>query len=94
MVNLMWPQGWKLEAEGKRVAVEVETEDFLSAVKLLEEIAPIAEELEHHPDFHLTGYNKVRIVTYSHDVGHLTDRDERLAKAVHKVLQKRGLSPA
>ncbi len=94
MADLKWPPGWKLEAEGKRIAVEVQTEDFLAAVRLLQEIAPLAEELEHHPDFHLTGYNNVRIVTYSHDVGRLTERDERLAREVQKVLQKNGLAPA
>lgn len=90
---MTWPPGWKLDAEGKRVSVEVETEDFLDAVRLLHEIAPLAEQLEHHPDFHLTGYNKVRIVSYSHDVGHLTERDEKLAREIQKVLQRHGLSP-
>lgn len=85
------PPGWSTSADGKRIAITVKTQDFLDALDLFEEIGEVAEELEHHPDLHLEGYNKVRIESYSHDVGKLTDRDERLAARIHAILAERKL---
>ncbi|MEA3201065.1 MAG: 4a-hydroxytetrahydrobiopterin dehydratase [Thermoplasmata archaeon] len=91
MATMQWPKGWNVSADGKRVETKVETEDFLAAMKLLNDLAPVAEKLEHHPDLHVEQWNHVRIVSYSHDVGHLTERDEKLAAEIEKVLAKHGL---
>lgn len=85
------PFGWSLSPDGKRASVNVRTKDFLDALDLFREVGAVAEELEHHPDLHLESYQEVRIETYSHDVGHLTDRDERLAARIHDILMRRGL---
>lgn len=87
------PQGWKLEKGGKSIALDVKTKDFLEALLVINESGQVAEDLEHHPDFHLERWNHLRIVTYSHDVGHLTDRDQRLAERITELVLKRGLSP-
>ena len=84
-----FPDGWRVE--GHRVSRELETEDFLSALELFRKVGAIAEELEHHPDLHLEQWNHVRIVTYSHDVGRLTDRDEGLAARITEILDERKL---
>jgi 4a-hydroxytetrahydrobiopterin dehydratase len=91
--NIRIPQGWNLAPDGKSIQVEVKTKDFLDAIDLFEWIGDIAEDLEHHPDLHLEKYNHVRIVTYSHDVGHLTDRDEKLATLVTQLLVQKKLLP-
>lgn len=65
------------------------TRDFLEAVEIINAIAPVAEAVEHHPDFHLEGWNKLRITTYSHDVGKLTSRDSRLARRINEALAAR-----
>lgn len=83
------PKGWKVDASGKSMSLAVETKDFLEAVGLINAIAPIAEEVEHHPDFHLERWNQLRITTYSHDVGKLTGRDEGLALRINEVLARR-----
>lgn len=85
------PTPWKVDPSGKQMSLDVETEDFLDSLDLFEEIGEVAEELEHHPDLHLEQYNKVRIVTYSHDVGKLTERDERLAERITLILRERKL---
>lgn len=87
------PPGWKLDDGGKSITVRVKTKDFLDALDVMNEVGRIAEQLEHHPDLHLERWNRLRITTYSHDVGKLTDRDERLAARVSDVLEKRGLAP-
>lgn len=88
-----WPPGWKVSPDGKRVAVAVRAKDFLDALDLFEEVGRVAEELEHHPDLHLESYDRVRIETYSHDVGGLTERDQRLARRIADVLARRRLGP-
>lgn len=85
------PPGWRVSPDGKRMSVEFEAKDFLGALDLFRAVAEVAEELEHHPDLHLEEWNKVRIVTWSHDAGGLTDRDERLAARLSELLKARGL---
>ena len=92
MANPRFPPGWTVEPDGKKAGVSFETEDFLAAIRLFEEVARVAEDLEHHPDLHLEQWNRVRIVTWSHDAGGLTDRDERLARALDPLLRRAGLA--
>jgi 4a-hydroxytetrahydrobiopterin dehydratase len=87
------PEGWSLDPGGKAISLHLKMADFLDALGLMNEVAEVAERLEHHPDFHLERYNRLRITTYSHDVGTLTERDEGLAGAISALLQKRGLEP-
>lgn len=91
MAQIRVPAGWKLLSSGQRIGIEVRTEDFLDALDLFRAVGEVAEELEHHPDLHLERWNRVRIESYSHDVGHLTDRDERLAERIQEILDQRGL---
>lgn len=86
-----FPKSWKVDTDKQRVSIELKTKDFLSALELFREIGDAAEGLEHHPDLHLETWNHVRIVSYSHDVGRLTDRDERLVAAIQDIVQRRGL---
>ena len=85
-----FPEGWKVDHEAQRATLAATSPDFLAALALFRDVGEVAERLEHHPDLHLEGWNKVRIVTYSHDVGKLTARDERLATEISELLRKRG----
>lgn len=85
------PAGWRLDRGGKSISIELKTKDFLDALELFREVAAVAEDLEHHPDLHLTEWNRVRIATWSHDAGGLTKRDERLALRVTELLQRRSM---
>lgn len=80
------PAGWRIDKGGKSMSLKLEAQDFLEAVAIINALAPVAEAMEHHPDFHLERWNRLRITTYSHDVGHLTERDDRLARRISKVL--------
>ena len=85
------PPGWRISADGKRMSIELRTKDFLEALELFRAIGEVAEELEHHPDLHLEEWNRVRIETWSHDVGGLTERDEELAGRLADLLEERSL---
>ncbi|HKZ58826.1 MAG TPA: 4a-hydroxytetrahydrobiopterin dehydratase [Candidatus Thermoplasmatota archaeon] len=83
------PPGWSLDRGGKSWSLRLTTRDFLEAVAIINALAPVAEALEHHPDFHLERWNRLRVTTYSHDVGRLTARDLRLARAINQALAAR-----
>jgi 4a-hydroxytetrahydrobiopterin dehydratase len=90
-VDIEVPEGWTVTDDGKMIEIEIETEDFIEAVDLVNELAEIAEDQMHHPDFHIEEYNQVRITSWSHDIGGLSDRDEELAGSITDVLRKRDL---
>jgi 4a-hydroxytetrahydrobiopterin dehydratase len=90
-VDIEVPEGWTVTDDGKMIEIEIETEDFIEAVDLVNELAEIAEDQMHHPDFHIEEYNQVRITSWSHDIGGLSDRDEELASSITDVLRKRDL---
>ncbi len=89
--DLQFPSHWTKDHSGKRMETLARTKDFVTAVALMQEIAEIAEEENHHPDLHLTNYNRLRITTWSHDTGGLTDRDARLAKRIEDLLREKDL---
>jgi 4a-hydroxytetrahydrobiopterin dehydratase len=82
--------GWRALASGLHVTVA--TDDFATALALVDRIGAIAEEQQHHPDLDLR-WGRVHVVTSSHDVGGISDRDVRLATAVNEVLAEMGLEP-
>ncbi|HET6403637.1 MAG TPA: 4a-hydroxytetrahydrobiopterin dehydratase [Candidatus Thermoplasmatota archaeon] len=86
-----FPKDWQVDEGGTRVWIDVRTRDFADALSLFAEVGALAEALDHHPDLHLEAWNRVRLVSYSHDVGHLTERDERLVAEMDRVLRRRGL---
>ena len=57
------------------------TADFRSAVRLLDAVAVVADELNHHPDVRL-GWGHVEFALSSHDAGGVTARDLELARRI------------
>lgn len=49
------------------------------------EIRPIADECDHHPDVDLNNYNQLHLTLFTHSVGGLTPRDIRLALTIDKL---------
>ncbi|MGO8683575.1 MAG: 4a-hydroxytetrahydrobiopterin dehydratase [Thermoleophilia bacterium] len=52
--------------------------DFVHAIDFVEEVAQVAEELQHHPDIDIR-YNKVTLLLSTHSAGGLTAQDVELA---------------
>ncbi|MFD4420485.1 4a-hydroxytetrahydrobiopterin dehydratase [Agromyces sp. NPDC058484] len=68
------------------------TEDFRSAVRLLDAVAVIADELNHHPDVRL-GWGRIEFALRSHDAGGVTSRDLDLARRIGVVAAELGAEP-
>lgn len=68
-----------------RLRSQFQTLNFSNGVTFVNQIARIADDLNHHPDVLLT-YPRVTIDIYTHDVGGLTEFDFTLAKRISALL--------
>ena len=66
---------WRLHESGKSIYREFVTKNFLAAVRLINDIAKVAESENHHPDIHLTGYRRLKIELSTHAIGGLSEND-------------------
>lgn len=69
------------------------TSDFRSAVRLVDAVAVVADELNHHPDVRL-GWGRVEFALTSHDAGGVTRRDVELARRIGEIAAEHGAKPA
>jgi 4a-hydroxytetrahydrobiopterin dehydratase len=67
------------ETDNKLVK-EFKSQNFSSLMQTLNEVAKVADEMNHHPDFEVYSYNKIKFSLSSHDAGKVTDADYTLAK--------------
>ena len=74
--------GW--ERDGDAIRKTFEGEDFMSSVGLVDRLAPVAEEMNHHPDIHL-GWRKVTLRLSTHSKGGLTASDFDLARKIDQL---------
>jgi 4a-hydroxytetrahydrobiopterin dehydratase len=72
-------EGW--ERDGDAIRKTFEGEDFMSSVNLVDRLAPVAEEMNHHPDLEIS-WNKVTVILSTHSEGGLTASDFDLAGSI------------
>jgi 4a-hydroxytetrahydrobiopterin dehydratase len=60
-------------------------DDFKAAMAFVNRVAGVAEEVNHHPDILVHGWNKVRLTLSTHSEGGLTDADHALARRIDDV---------
>lgn len=74
------------ESESEKfLSLEFEFKDFSEAMSFVNEIAKISEEENHHPKI-IIDYNKVRVESYTHDEGRVTDKDYVLMKRISSMI--------
>ena len=66
------------------LAARFATGDFSTGAAMVARIAEVADAMDHHPDVDLR-YGLVEVRTWSHDVGGITRRDLRLARAISSI---------
>lgn len=76
---------WKLTADGTAIRREWRLKDFPTALDFFCRVGQIAEQEDHHPDLHLTGYRNAAIELSTHAVGGLTENDFILAAKIDTV---------
>jgi 4a-hydroxytetrahydrobiopterin dehydratase len=75
--------GWT--RTGDALARVCQFDDFVQAMKFVNQIADAAEAANHHPDI-LINYNKVTLTLVSHDSGGVTQRDIRMAAKINEIV--------
>jgi 4a-hydroxytetrahydrobiopterin dehydratase len=76
---------WTLTADGKRIRRVWRAFDFMVAIDFFQRIARLAEEEDHHPDLHLTGYRNVVIEIGTHAIDGLSENDFILAAKINEL---------
>ena len=62
-------------------------QDFASAHAFVNQVAHVAEVLDHHPSI-LLEWGHVEVRSWSHDTGGITDRDHDLIRAIDELIQE------
>ena len=68
--------------EGESLVRDYEFKDFVAAMAFVNRVADVAEEVNHHPDILVHGWNKVRLTLTTHSEGKLTDNDHAMAQRI------------
>jgi 4a-hydroxytetrahydrobiopterin dehydratase len=73
---------WKLTGDGKRIRREWRVKNFAAGLDFFQRIGDVAEDENHHPDLHLTGYRNVAVELSTHALGGLSENDFILAAKI------------
>lgn len=77
--------GWQLIADGQAIQRKWIVKNFVAGMQFLDQVAELAEQEQHHPDVHLTGYRNVRIELSTHAIGGLSENDFILAAKINDL---------
>lgn len=59
--------------------------DFKQSFEFVKQVAEVAEEMDHHPDILIFGWNKVRITLSTHSAKGLTHLDFELSNKIESI---------
>lgn len=97
MAHLLTPEqtaaslsGTGFRYHGDHLEVHYRTPDFVSGMRLLVDVAALAERLGHHPEVRL-GWGRLDFELSSHDAGGVTERDLELAGGIHDLAEAAGV---
>lgn len=74
--------GWNLSEDATRISRQFQFKDFKLAIDFVNQVANLAEEEGHHPDFEIH-YNKVKLVVYTHKIKGLHENDFIMAAKIN-----------
>ncbi|SRR6056297_2385108 len=76
---------WELDADAQTISRKWKCKNFVEALEFLQKIGEVAEQEQHHPDLHLTGYNRVRVTLTTHAIGGLSENDFIVAAKLDRL---------
>jgi 4a-hydroxytetrahydrobiopterin dehydratase len=68
--------------EGEALVRDLKFKDFAEAMGYVNRVADLAEEVNHHPDILVHGWNQVRLTLTTHSAGKLTENDHEMARRI------------
>lgn len=66
---------WRIDESAQSIERKYSFKNFVEAIQFINRVGELAEEEQHHPDLHLTGYRNVKVVLTTHAIGGLSDND-------------------
>ena len=79
---------WGL-ADKNKIKRIIKCKDFKKAMKIVNDVAIIAEEEGHHPDIRIFSWNNLEFILYTHAIDGLSVNDFILAAKIDKILSKK-----
>lgn len=76
------------EENNNKLARSFSFSDFKEALEFVNKVGKLAESENHHPDIFLNNYNNVQIMLTTHNAGHITEKDYKLAKDIDNLVIK------
>jgi len=76
-------EGW--EREGDYLIRSVEADSFADGIKMVDAVAAVADEREHHPDIDIR-YTTVNFALSTHSAGGITANDIDLAREISRIV--------
>lgn len=86
LARLLASGAWQREAN--TITRTFTLKGFKGAIAFVNRIAEAANEANHHPDIHIEGYRKVRIVLTTHATHGLSDADVDLARRIDELVRE------
>jgi len=78
--------GW--EFKDNAISKLFRFKEFLEGIAFVNQVAPIAEADDHHPDIHIN-YTRVTFVCSTHTDGGVTEKDIKLARQIEEAFAAR-----
>lgn len=79
---------WELDESAEAISRRINGRTFIKVIELINQVARIAEEQQHHPDLHLTGYRHLKIVLTTHAIGGLSENDFIMAAKIDEGINR------
>ncbi len=76
---------WQLSSDGLMISRKWKLKNFVEVMALANRIAELAEQEQHHPDVHITGYRLLRVDLTTHAIGGLSENDFILAAKIDQI---------
>lgn len=73
------------QRDGETLVRELKFDDFAQAMAYVNRVADLAEQVNHHPDILVHGWNHVRLTLTTHSAGGLTDNDYEMARKIDQI---------
>jgi 4a-hydroxytetrahydrobiopterin dehydratase len=70
--------------EGDAITRSVTAESFMDGIRLVQQVAEVAEDLDHHPDIDIR-WTTLTFTLSTHSAGGLTAKDLRLAGDIDRL---------
>ncbi len=71
--------------EGEALVRDYKFKNFAEAMAYVNRVADPAEEVNHHPDILVHGWNNVRLTLTTHSAGGLTENDHEMARRIDSL---------